>query len=116
MRQRIATRMRLLFDSFCVLSGDLFDESQQRAKRASSRARCIRSEASLSVAGNIEAFAAASKHGGAAASTQAQLVAALEELHLQHSGANFRRFVQAFNALEQECSEALATLQDRSQM
>ena len=118
-RQRVATRMQLLFDSFCVLSGDLFDPEHLHSgpARGSSRARCCRSTASLS--GSVSGG-----YGGGidsplkqpAPSPQAQLAAALEELRLQHSGTNFRKYVVAFTALEQHCSEALATLQDRSQM
>lgn len=116
-RQRVATRMKLLFDSFCVLSGDLFDPEHLHSgpARGSSRARCCRSAASLS--GSVAGYPSVdSPIKQPAPSPQAQLVAALEELRLQHSGANFRKYVVAFTALEQHCSEALATLQDRSQM
>ena len=57
---------------------------------------------------------ASSTPEGDKASPQLQLAAALDELRAQHSGANFRRYVVAFCALEDECSATLNRFHERN--
>ena len=125
-RRRTLTRMRLLFDNFCVLSGELFDPASTGVNvNKSVRERKFQSRAEVLAQGGQGLFAngigtssvssAGGKEGTAPAmSPQAQLAAALDELRMQHSGANLRRYVVAFSALEDACSSQLAALHDRN--
>lgn len=132
-RRRFLTRLRALLDNFCVLSGELFDPGQTGANAKSYVKPEKRSRATPMING---VFASQPFDGGKDAALarrrlplvsdevsaqkppspehpQAQLAAALDELRHQHSGANFRKYVVAFSAIEDECSAALTALHDR---
>jgi hypothetical protein len=123
-RRRCLTRMRLLFDNFCVLSGEIFDPASTGVNvNKSVRDRKFQSRHEILANGGQGIFAngvgtssitSAGGKEGPALSPQAQLAAALDELRMQHSGANLRRYVVAFSALEDACSSQLSALHDRN--
>ena len=123
-RRRCLTRMRLLFDNFCVLSGELFDPEATGAsvRGAVNGPRKFIPRAQVLAQGGNGVFNACAStisigsEGKAAPSPQAQLAAALDELRMQHSGANLRRYVVAFSSLEDECSASLSALHDRNNL
>lgn len=123
-RRRFVTRMRLLFDNFCVLSGELFDPAmlgrhmaKSGALRRASESACVFSGAAHGpVVGGVDSpmksRRSASDRDGSMSTPQQLMSAALEELRMQHSGGNFRRYATAFAVLDEECTDALANLND----
>lgn len=131
-RRRYLTRMRLLFDNFCVLSGAHFDPARTGANANSFVPPMRRTRAMAGIDGCFAATPYTSAAHGSSSSSdakmssalvpsigpnslspphpQAQLAAALDELRARHSGDNFRRYLVAFSALEDECSAALTAL------
>ena len=116
--------MRLLFDNFCVLSGELFDPAmlgrhmaKSGALRRASESACVFSGAAHGpVVGGVDSpmksRRSASDRDGSMSTPQQLMSAALEELRMQHSGGNFRRYATAFAVLDEECTDALANLND----
>ena len=122
-RRRFVTRMRLLFDNFCVLSGELFDPAmlgrhmaKSGALRRASESACVNSGAAHGpVVGGVDSpmkSRRSSDRDGSMSTPQQLVSAALEELRMQHSGGNFRRYATAFAVLDEECTDALAKLND----
>ena len=112
-RRHTLTRMRLLFDNFCVLSGELFDpEFTGEAMKPKANGRSVGSSGMF--ASTAAQRKASSVERLMLRSPQAQLAAALDELRNHHSGANVRRYVVAFSALEDDCSERLTRIYDRN--
>lgn len=129
-RRRTLTRMRLLFDNFCVLSGELFDPELTGVTLSGNRSatkgrnRDVGSSGIFAPTASDRAYAAersmerrsqSKDHSSALVmrSAQEQLAAALDELRNHHSGSNVRRYVVAFSSLEDSCSESIARLYDR---
>lgn len=116
-RRRYVTRMRLLFDNFCVLSGELFDPELLYGKKGSrSRAGSGKCSSSVIQSGPVVGGIDSPLQRGAGTdgmpTQQQMLAAALEELRMQHSGGNFRRYSAAFASLDEGCAEELAKLND----
>ena len=86
-RSRSLTRMRQLFDAYCVLAGELFEAVEPTNSRIAVRR-------------------------GPPQQTDADSY----EQPQQHSGANLRKYVVQFGILEDQCSTSLAVLHDRSNM
>ena len=109
-RRRQLTRMRLLFDNFCVLSGELFDMA---ANGHAPGARKTRKEPGSGGTSYLNG-GTPSAGGRAAVDPSSPQLQFADEQRNQHSGANLRRYVVAFSALEDECSARLSALHDRN--
>ena len=107
-RRRCLTRMRLLFDNYCVLSGEYFDPEQAGSPARRGRATPC-SNGVLTTTSRRSPPRLTDSMG-----SRSERDSFAGGLDLHHSGANFRRYLVTFSALEDECSANLAKLHDRS--
>ena len=113
-RRRYLTRMRVLFDNFCVLSGEHFDPDQPGAHAKGYASRRGRATPGVSGCFAASPYGANSESKSPSPSpSHAPLATSFDEFRGQHSGANFRRYVVAFSTLEDQCSVSLTAIHER---
>ena len=118
-RQRTFERMQALFERFCSLSGDLFDQDQDAAAPVAEDHAAVsalsngsksagRARAQPATDGSNACTCVVAASASPAHSPQKKATAGDEFARAQHSGLNFHTYAVEFRALEESCSGQLS--------